>query len=65
MSLKKGERKMNKMNKSNTSKVYAIRLKQDLVSQIDEYKIARGYDSDTEPLLKIIKKGLEAIRESE
>jgi len=56
---------MNKMNKSNTSKVYAIRLKQDLVSQIDEYKIARGYDSDTEPLLKIIKKGLEAIRESE
>jgi hypothetical protein len=53
------------MSKTSASKVYAIRLKQDLVSQIDEYKIARGYDSDAEPLLKIIKKGLEAIKGSE
>jgi len=53
------------MNKRSTSKVYAIRLKQDLVSEIDEYKTARGYDSDTEPLLKIIKKGIEAIKRSE
>jgi len=60
--VKDGERKM---NKTSTSKVYAIRLKQDLVSQIDEYKIAKGYDSDAEPLIKIIKKGLEAIKVSE
>jgi len=53
------------MNKTSSSKVYAIRLKQDLVEQIDEYKTAKGYDSDAEPLLKIIKRGLEAIRASE
>jgi metal-responsive CopG/Arc/MetJ family transcriptional regulator len=54
-----------KMSKTSTSKVYAIRLKQDLVSKIDEYKAAKGYESDAEPLLKIIKKGLEAINKNE
>jgi hypothetical protein len=52
------------MNETNKSRVYAIRLKQDIASQIDEYKTANGYESDTEPLLKIIKLGLEAIKES-
>jgi hypothetical protein len=52
------------MNETNKSKVYAIRLKQDIAKEIDEYKTANGYESDTEPLLKIIKAGLEAIRDS-
>jgi hypothetical protein len=47
------------------SKPYAIRLKPDVVRQIEEFKAANGYDSDVEPLLKIILKGLEAIKRSE
>jgi hypothetical protein len=46
-----------------TSRVYAIRLKQDIVNQIDEYKKRMGYESEAEPLIKIIIAGLEAIRE--
>jgi metal-responsive CopG/Arc/MetJ family transcriptional regulator len=53
------------MSKTSESKVYAIRLKHELVSQIDEYKAAKGYESDAEPLMKIIRKGLEAIKQSE
>jgi hypothetical protein len=52
-----------KMNETNKSKVFAIRLKPDIAKEIDEYRIAKGYESDTEPLLHIIKLGLEAIRE--
>jgi len=53
------------MSKTSTSKVYAIRLKSDIVSQIDEYKKRMGFESEAEPLIKILKKGLEAISRGE
>jgi hypothetical protein len=46
-----------------TSRVYAIRLKSEIASEIDEYKKRMGYESEAEPLIRIIKAGLEAIRE--
>jgi len=52
------------MNENNKSKVFAVRLKPDIVREVDEYKIENDYESDTEALLKIIRRGLEAIRGS-
>jgi hypothetical protein len=46
-----------------TSRVYSIRLKREIVSEIDEYKKRMGYESEAEPLIKIITAGLKAIRE--